>query len=329
MEANGEPSQTNFLRKSRFSKLAIIVVGFVILFTFIGHISGDRKIKEGKETESQALSTPSPDPTPRSAPIQKGVCPTKKATNYAVVKCVVLLDNQNNSFNSLYVVISPSLRLQEAKVKSLVNAIKINECPKNCSISIFDDEETANKAYTFNLLGESDQKKWEKDNPAFFGTGGTLYIHYIAEYDSEEDRFDYLVELPDPSPQRKIVKGSTPEGIEFYEKVDALRKQGKVNGELCTEFESDAVVDVNPDSPAVQLSLMYSSITDSVDNQDKALIMNDFRVIKALAEQDDGLVLPDYGTLRLFVLTFHDNSCIGKGELQQLMIDPVPEWFIW
>lgn len=329
MEADGKPSQINLLLKSRFSRSAIIIVGFVILFTFIGLISGDRKIKEGKETESQALLTSSPAPTPRNAPKQQGICPTHTTVNYTVVKCAVLLDNQNKTYDSLYVVISPSLRLQETKVKSLTNTIKTNECQKNCSISIFDDGETANKAFTFNLLNEADQKKWEQDNPSFFGIGGTLYIHYLAEYDSEVDKFDYLVELPSPSPQRKFVKGSTPKGVEFYGKVEALRKQGKVNGELCTEFESDAIVDVNPDSPAVQLSLKYPSVTDSIDSQDRALIMGDFKVIKALAEQDSSLVLPDYGTLRLFVLTFHDNSCVGKGELEQLMIDPEPKWSFW
>lgn len=142
--------------------------------------------------------------------------------------------------------------------------------------------------------------------------------------------------LPSPSPfsesspkERKIVKGSTPKGVEFYEQVETLRKQGRVNGELCTEFESDPIIDVNPESPAVQLSLMYPSITEGVKSSDKSLILNDFKVIKALAEQDKGMVLPEYGTLRLFVLTFHDNNCIAKGELQQLMIDKEPEWVDW
>lgn len=133
----------------------------------------------------------------------------------------------------------------------------------------------------------------------------------------------------EPSPTRKVVMGSTPKGIEFYKKVESLIKQGKVNGELCTEFESDPIVDVNPESPAVQLSLMYPSISGSVKSSDKILILNDFKVIKALAEQDKSMVLPEYGTLRLFVLTFHDNSCIAKGELQQLMIDNAPEWVDW
>ncbi|OGG24041.1 hypothetical protein A3A79_02490 [Candidatus Gottesmanbacteria bacterium RIFCSPLOWO2_01_FULL_43_11b] len=128
---------------------------------------------------------------------------------------------------------------------------------------------------------------------------------------------------------RRIVKGSTPKGIEFYEKVDTLRKQGRVNGELCTEFESDAIVDVNPKMQSVQMSLMYPSIIENVDDSDKALILNDFNVIKALAEQDPSLILSDYGTLRLFVLTFHDSSCIAKGELQKMMIDAEPQWIDW
>lgn len=134
---------------------------------------------------------------------------------------------------------------------------------------------------------------------------------------------------PQPTQQRRIVKGSTPKGIAFYDKLGSLRNQGKINGELCTEFESDAVVDVNPDMQSVQLSLKYQTLTTPVNNSTKTLIMNDFKVIKALAEQDKSLILPDYGTLRLFVLTFHDGSCIGKGEVSQLMIDDKPEWIDW
>ena len=135
--------------------------------------------------------------------------------------------------------------------------------------------------------------------------------------------------IPTPTKVREIKKASTQKGLEFYEKVETLRKQGRVNGELCTEFESDPIVDVNPESPAVQLSLMYPSITGSVKSSDKSLILNDFKVIKALAEQDKSMILPEYGTLRLFVLTFHDSNCIAKGELQQLMIDYAPEWVDW
>lgn len=108
-----------------------------------------------------------------------------------------------------------------------------------------------------------------------------------------------------------------------------MHKQGKINGEPCTEYESDPIVDVNPEMQSVQLSLMYPSIVGNVDNSDKDFILNDFRVIKTLAEQDPSLILSEYGTLRLFVLTFHDSSCIGKGELQQLMIDSEPEWTDW
>ena len=134
---------------------------------------------------------------------------------------------------------------------------------------------------------------------------------------------------PQSTKQRRIVKGSTPKGIAFYDKLESLQKQGKINGLLCTEFESDPVVDVNPDTQSVQLSLMYQGLTSPVNNSNKILVMNDFEVIKALAEQDKTLLLPEYGTLRLFVLTFHDSSCIGKGEVSQLMIDDKPEWIDW
>lgn len=139
--------------------------------------------------------------------------------------------------------------------------------------------------------------------------------------------------LPSPStksiPERKLVKGSTPKGISFYDKLDSLQKQGKINGVLCTEFESDPIVDVNPDTQSVQLSLMYQTLTTPVNNSTKTLVMNDFKIIKALAEQDKSLLLPDYGTLRLFVLTFHDDLCKGRGEVSQLMIDDKPEWIDW
>lgn len=158
----------------------------------------------------------------------------------------------------------------------------------------------------------------------------SLQEGYKADKDIVSNSTPTPTLTPESSPkERKIVKGSTSRGMEFYEKIEALRKQGRVNGELCTEFESDPIVDVNPESPAVQLSLMYPSITGGVKSSDKSLILNDFKVIKALAEQDNSMVLPEYGTLRLFVLTFHDNNCIAKGELQQLMIDNAPEWVDW
>jgi hypothetical protein len=141
----------------------------------------------------------------------------------------------------------------------------------------------------------------------------------------------FLEESPVPSelPQREIVKGSTPGGVELYEKIDRLRSQGRVKGKLCTEYDSDPIVDVNPDGPSVQLSLMYPSIKDGVKKSDQNLILNDFKVIKAFVEQDKNMILPEYGTLRLFVLTFHDSNCIAKGELEQLMIDNEPKWVDW
>ncbi len=134
---------------------------------------------------------------------------------------------------------------------------------------------------------------------------------------------------PTPTSERKIVKGNTPKGLELYEKVEDLHKQGVVKGELYIEFESDAVVDVNPEAQAVQLGLKYSSISNKVDGADKALILNDFKVIKELAEQDDSLILPDLQTLGLFVLTFHDNSGVSRGEIQQTMMDEEPSWDFW
>ena len=320
----------SFWQKSWWNKTIFVFLGVFILLTIIG-LSTSKKLQSlqaGYKASKDIVSSSTPIPTPagKGAAKQISVCPTKTTSTYTVTKCVILLDAQNKPYNSLYVVISPSLSLQEAKVKSLANTIKTNECPKSCSISIFDGTVTANKAFTFDLLSEIDQKKWEKNNPTFFAVGGELEKHLIATYDTEGNTFDYMIEPPILSPQRKIVKGSTPKGVEFYDKVEALRKQGRVNGELCTEFESDQIVDVNPESPAVQLSLMYPSITGGVKSSDKNLILSDFKVIKALAEQDRSMVLPEYGTLRLFVLTFHDSNCIAKGDLQQLMIDDEPEW---
>lgn len=327
-----------FWQKSRQNKLIIIAIGLFIFFTIIlFSLPGQKSFEEGyrkalKTTSNPSSSpttsspTPSPTPTGKGAAKQISACPTKTTSTYTVAKCVVLLDDKNKQYNDLYVVINPLLRFQKDKVQALANTIRTNECPKSCLINIWDDVDSANLAFTLDLLSEADQKKWEQDHASFIAIGGGLEMHFIATFDTDGNKFDYMVE---PPKERKIVKGSTPKGVEFYEKVEALRKQGRVNGELCTEYESDPVVDVNPDGPSVQLSLMYPTITGNVDSSDKILILNDFKVIKALAEQDSSLVLPDYGTLRLFVLTFHDNSCIAKGELEQLMIDDQPKWMDW
>lgn len=320
-----------FWQKSLWNKLIAVGVGLFIIsavingiFSSQGQKSFKSEHKAGKDTVSS--STPTPTPTGKPAAKQISVCPTKTTSTYTVTKCVVLLDGKNKPYNDLYVVINPSLRFQKDKVQALANTIRTSECPKSCLINIWDDIDSANLAFTLDLLSEADQKKWEQDHASFIAIGGGLEMHFIATFDTDGNKFDYIVE---PPKERRIVKGSTPRGVEFYEKVETLRKQGRVNGELCTEFESDAVVDVNPESPAVQLSLMYPSITGGVKSSDKNLILNDFKVIKALAEQDKSMVLPEYGTLRLFVLTFHDNNCIAKGELQQLMIDNEPEWMDW
>ncbi|MEK7166428.1 MAG: hypothetical protein AAB874_06500 [Patescibacteria group bacterium] len=136
-------------------------------------------------------------------------------------------------------------------------------------------------------------------------------------------------QLPTPTPSRRIVKGSTPKGEQFYNRVEALHQQGSIYGDLYKEFESDDIVDINPEMQSVQIGLRYTTVTGRVEETDKVIIMSDFDTIKTLAEQDNSLIVPGYNTLRLFILTFHDNTGEARGEVEQMMIDDEPKWIDW
>ena len=132
-----------------------------------------------------------------------------------------------------------------------------------------------------------------------------------------------------PESPKEIKMGNTQKGIEFYKKVEELHNQGIVVGKLYTESDSDAVVDVNPESQSVQLGLKYFSIKDKLTEQDKSLILDDFNAIKELAESDKTLVDPSTGKLNIFVITVHNNNGKAIGEYEQMTGDELPVWQDW
>lgn len=209
----------------------------------------------------------------------------------------------------------------------LTREIKKNECRSTCYIFVYPNKRGVELFLEYSKLETESQKEKWMDN--YFNDPD---FQTLATYDSDSDEFIYEAlpteeptEVPTPT-RRKLIKASTPKGEEFFDKVNALHNQGVVVGELYTEFESDPVVDVNPEAQSVQLCLKYSSITDSVDEEDKKVILRDFKTIKALAEKDQSLIVSGFGTLRLFVLAFHDVTGVTRGELEQLMIEEEPQW---
>ena len=135
------------------------------------------------------------------------------------------------------------------------------------------------------------------------------------------------IPAPESSLEKEIVMGDTPEAIAFYKKLKKLYNQGLINGELYGEFKTDPIVALNPKTNFLDVGLKYDSIESNVDSEDKALILEDFYSIKSLAEEDENLLEPGYRVLRYFVISFHDQDGIYKGEISQMMIDDEPEWF--
>lgn len=130
-------------------------------------------------------------------------------------------------------------------------------------------------------------------------------------------------------PEAQTIKGSTPDGVALYDRIEAMNLNGEINGDLFTEFESDAIVDVNPDKYSVQLGLKYYILKDKITDVDKKLIEDDFNTIRRLVEQDKRLINPITQTLDVFVITFHDKTGKARGEVGQLVGDDQPVWSFW
>ncbi|HUW21967.1 MAG TPA: hypothetical protein VMW41_04890 [Candidatus Bathyarchaeia archaeon] len=126
-----------------------------------------------------------------------------------------------------------------------------------------------------------------------------------------------------------VIKALTPEGVQFFEKIETLRQQGQIFGEPYTEVIFDPVVEVNPEADSVRVGLKYPTIEEVVDEEDKRLILNDFYLIKRIAEEDQTLIDPNFKVVGFLVLAFHD--CLGKarGDLQLVIMDKDPVWDFW
>lgn len=123
-------------------------------------------------------------------------------------------------------------------------------------------------------------------------------------------------------------RASTPEAEALYKQIEDLYTDGAVKGKLFAEFEGDPIVDANPQTQSVQLGLQYD-YEGKLTRELKAEIGVDYDMIKSLAEENSRLLMPGTKQLRLFVLTFHDKTGVGRGEVQQLYIDDEPQWSEW
>ena len=130
---------------------------------------------------------------------------------------------------------------------------------------------------------------------------------------------------------RDLKKGSTAQEETLYNKIYSYYTQSLIKGMPFTEFESDAVVDVNPETDSVQLGLKYEFVHygEEITESEEDIIMHDFYVIKNAVEQDKSVIDPDFDTLRLFVITIHDDSGLGLVEIAQSVIDKEPQWVDW
>lgn len=139
-------------------------------------------------------------PTPIPKILHKiGECLIKsyKGNGYIIILCDIISDTKGNPYNDITVIVSPSIKYQEEKIKKIVDTIKNLECQSRCTVSVYDDENTARLGSE--LDATEDKEEWKLEHPEFLKEGGDLDLHSLAYYDSDTDSFDYWVEPSTPT----------------------------------------------------------------------------------------------------------------------------------
>lgn len=264
--------------KVRAGLIAAFWLFVLVILASSGSKSGQQSLQEGYKAGKEIVSnsTPTSIPTGKGAAKQISDCPTKTTGTYKVVKCVVLLDATNKQYNDLEVIINPLLRSQEDKVRTLANTIKTNECPKDCLLNIWDDVDSANLAFTYDLLSEADQEKWKQDHAPFFAPGGGLEKHFIATFDTDGNKFDYMVEPPAPTPRKFVYELEKPYFVD-----DEKWQTIIVPNDSTIEELTNLAKDIHKNNPEVYYNIF--------DNKDEFIAYQKW----AISKNDQSVYFPD------------------------------------